>query len=798
MRNWNIQSEDPITLIIAADVRCGPTNYYNDHIWELKLVGGEPSALAIQTTLGFRARNFRIFPRFIEGDTVRVDPSTFEKPPTVYQFFPNYLAVKFSPFTGIDVVNEYWVPDSNLLAGRVQVSNSRLEQRKIRFQLVALLYPSDEGHRMAPQDIELSTTLCGQTGKIYPVIFMTGGPESTLGPYPALSIILELAPGSSRQYIWAHSALEDIQSSFQKIRQFTIVPWIPEISKLQVLNQRLIEIETGNPDWDIAFSFGLKQAYNLFVGPTENLPSPSFVINRVPEQGYSRLGDGTDFNHLWDGQLPLESYYLSSLLLPSSPDLAKGLLLNFLDTQTQSGFIDLKPGLSGKRWRINATPILSQLVWKLFQVTEDQTYLREIFPKLLSFVQSWFTELQDRDRDGLPEWSHPLQSGFEDHPTFSQWQPWSQGGDISKVESPSLCAFLYNEIRILIKIARILEETGPIAALVAIADNLRSAVDASWNSTLSTHLNWDRESHFSPQGILLSSWEGPGEIRIDHKFDTPVRLSISVTDFDEMPHKIKIFIHGVGLSGNYRVERIEWEQIQWHLNRGNVSSDQVYTSLEHIEIIGVNSEDKITIVVMDLSILDHTLFLPLWAEMLDQKQVSKLVHATICNEDKFWKPFGVPACIQKTSQDEYPFNAVHMIWNNFIGEGLLRYGYRREAASLVTKLMNAVIKNLKTDNSFYNFYNAETGRGFGDPNSLGGLPPLSLFLKTLGVHIVSPTKVYIEGVNPYPWPITLRYQNLTVHRDIKKTKIVFPGGQSAIIKNPERREITLENIARDN
>jgi hypothetical protein len=795
MREWNIQSGDPGVYVIAADVRHGSTNYCNDHIWELKLGGGEPSAIAIQTTLGFRARNFRIFPRFIEGDTTRVDPSTFEKKPTIKKIFPNYLLADFSPYTGIDVKCEYWVPISNRILGRIQITNTRLEHREIRLQLVALLYPSDDGQRMAPQEIDSAAVLCGQTGNLFPVIFMTGGSETTTGPYPALSITLNLAPGGSRQLIWVQSALENLESSTDNIWEWTSIPWNSEIARIEILNQNNIEIETGNPDWDAAFAFGLKQAINMLVGPTDQLPAPSFVLSRMPDQGYSRLGDGTDYDHAWSGQLPLEADYLSTFLLPAFPDLVKGLLDNFLETQTQGGFIDLKPGLAGQRRRILATPILTQLAWRIYQVTQDKSYLKNVFPKLLSFVQSWFTAQQDRDGDGLPEWAHPLQSGFEDHPVFSQWQPWSQGGDISKVESPSLCAFLYNEIQILIKIAKITDQSSPIASLEALADNLKSAVLSCWDDSSSIHLNWDRESHFSPQGEHLGSREGPGEITVNSQFDHPIRLSIHVSACEEIPHKIRIFIRGVGISGNYRIERLEWEQFHWHLDKGNGSSDQVYTSLETIEITGVNLKDEISVEIMDLSSLDHTMFLPLWAQMIDQKQVTNLVNQTICNENKFWRTFGIPACYQETTGDDYPFNAVHMIWNNLIGEGLLKHGYQKETMVLVTRLMNAVILNLKNDNSLYTYYLSNSGRGFGDPNGLGGLPPLNLFLKTLGVQIISPTKVILEGINPFPWSVTIRYRGLMIFRETNKSKLIFPGGQTAIIKSPERREITLENLS---
>jgi hypothetical protein len=693
MKKWNLKSGDPGTFTIASDARCGSTNYTNDHIWELRLEGGEPPSLAVETTFGLRARNLRLFPRFVEGDTAIIDPVVFTSPPEVQRFFPNYLEVIYSPLTGIDVKNEYWVPASNVITGRIHVTNSRLTQRQIRVQWAALLSPTDGGQRMASQEMEAITILSGQTGGIYPLIFLTGGPELSAGPYPALSVEMDLAPGGTRQLTWVHAALGNPEESFKLARETAALSWDAEIARLDVFNGNLITIVTGDPDWDAALALAQVKAFSLFVGPTDHLPHSSYVFSRQPDQGYSSLGDGSDFGHLWDGQTPLEADFISTLLLPAAPDLVIGYLDNFLDIQSQGGFIDFKPGLAGQRSRMMATPILANLAWRIYQTTEDTSFLEEIFPKLLNFVQAWFTEGQDRDGDGLPEWARASQSGFDDHPIFSQWQPWSQGGDISKTESPSLCAFLYNEIKILIRMANIIELTSPLAALEALADNLKSAVDTSWDDSDSFYRTWDRESHFSPSGEYLGNLVGPGEIKLDREFKNPVRLAFQVNAAGELPRRISIFIHGIGTFGKHRVERIEAENFRWHIDQGNANSERIYASVEYIEVFAAGTRDNITVKIVDLSGMDQTLLLPLWAGIPDKNRAQKFINNTITNPDIFWKRYGIPACLHKNNLDEHPCFATHMIWNNLIGEGLLKYGQRERAAELVTKLMSAVIGN---------------------------------------------------------------------------------------------------------
>ncbi len=90
--------------------------------------------------------------------------------------------------------------------------------------------------------------------------------------------------------------------------------------------------------------------------------------------------------------------------------------------------------------------------------------------------------------------------------------------------------------------------------------------------------------------------------------------------------------------------------------------------------------------------------------------------------------------------------------------------------------MNAVILNLKQMRAFSQRYHAELGSGIGERNALNGLAPLGLFLQTLGVTIHSTTRVRLEGRNPFPWPVTIKYRGLTVVRGLEETTLTFPNG----------------------
>jgi len=794
MENQEAPQQVSGVYTIASDVRCGPTDYTNDHIWELRIGRGEPPALTLQTTYGLRSRYMRIFPRFIDGDHAITDPEKFYQKPYLLKLYPNYLSIRFAPFIGIDVNCEYWVPSSNQLSGRIHITNTRLTQRKIIVQLVAILSPTNDGFTMTHQEIESSNILHGRTGDLFPAIYLLGSPKASAGPYPALSVKLNLLPGSIRQLTWAHSAKNNLDESFKLSKQRATINWDAEISRLNVINEFNVEIRTGNPTWNEVFRLTQINALRLMVGPTSNLPNPSFVLSRHLDHGHSPIGTGMDYSQTWNGQTPLEADYICSLLLPAATDLAIGILDNFISTIISEGFIDQKPGLGGQRARILATPILINLTWQIYQSTEDNAFLAKYFPPLLSYIQAWFKVEQDQDRDGLPEWENLAQSGFEDNPIYSRWEPWSFGSDISKVETPSLCSFLFNEIKILIKIANILDERDHIPTLEKQAEVLKKAVDKSWNTADGIYQNWDYESHQSPIGEMLGNLIGSGDLVVNRKFQYPTRINIHAEFNEKYQRKIMIFIHGIGSSGNQVIERIDSKQFSWQIEtgKGTANTERLYQFIEYIEVQRIGIKDQITFQIMEITGLDQTQLLPLWAGIPDKKTASELILRTICDPQKFWRQHGIPACIQSTEFEGHPCWAVHMIWNNLIGEGLLKYGYQKEAAELVTKLIDTIAVSIRNNKTFSNYYHSELDKGLGESDSVGGLAPIKLFMESLGVRIISPVKVLLNGVNPFPWPVTIHYKGLTINREADKTKIIFPGGQSAIIKSKESRLVTLD------
>jgi hypothetical protein len=788
MRDWSLAPGDPLCLTLAADARLSIPDYLNDHIWELALSGGEPPALSLRTTFGLRAKSMRLFFRFSEGNKSISDPVAFALPPTICRFYPNFLIIEYSPLPSIDVSTEYWVPQSNAISGRVNVANRSNATRRIRLELCSILSPIG-GQSMTATQISLVNVLAGQTGGLFPVLFMTGGPAHGSGPYPSLFLDLDLGPGATRQLTFTQTATGELQKSFELARQTAARPWEAERARLELINKsQTIDIRTGDKDWDAAFALSQSAAFGLFFPPNTHLPNPSLVSARGPDNGYSPKGDGTDYPASWNGQSVLEAYYLADVLPGSHA--VQDLFMNFLAIQTEDGSIDGKPGLAGQRGRYLAAPMLASLALKLYERTEDKEYLKKVFPRLQKFFWSWFSPEYDEDRDGLPQWKHVLQTGFEDNPLFDAWHEWSLGVNISHVHSPALEALLYNEAACLIKMAEHLEIPDSLILLNEQAATLRKSIESTWQPRTGLYHYRERGTGSGLEGKVLARQQGTGALTPKLTFEGPIRLLIEVQTQNPAVKRPEIRIHQ--FASKPAEEVITSSDYQWR-NGGSVyTTKNVFSKLAKVVVRDLGAEDVVIIKTLDFTTEDHTLFTPLWAGVPDAQHAQIMIGRALLDAGRFYRPFGVPACPLLTQPEaESVAQSVHLPWNLLICEGLLRYGFRSDAARLFVHNMTAVIQNLKQDRAFHARYHAERGTGIGERNGLSGLAPVGLFMKILGVEILSATRVRIEGENPFPWDVTIEYKGLKVVRGQKKTEVIFANGKSVTVTDTEPTTVSL-------
>jgi hypothetical protein len=280
---------------------------------------------------------------------------------------------------------------------------------------------------------------------------------------------------------------------------------------------------------------------------------------------------------------------------------------------------------------------------------------------------------------------------------------------------------------------------------------------------------------------------------LNQSFSEPQRIVFQISSNQETTRKTQLIIHGQNASGKHRIEIIPPEKLLWFPGWGTATSDQIYQSIESVEIKGLDEADTVCVSNAGLKNQDITTLLPIWSRIPSTDRARSIVNENIINPDRFWWKFGLPACVdhELNAERDVCLN-LYLPWCLFIGEGLLSYGYRKETAELITKIMNAINHSLRNGGGFKQYYSADTGEGFGDIDALWGLAPIGLFLETLGLQIISPWKIRLSGINPFPWPVTVKFRGMTVLRGQENTQVVFPDGQTILIDDPEPCLVSLE------
>jgi len=782
---------DPLNLTLAADMRLSQPDFVNDQIWELRMQGGEPPAVLLQTSFGLRARWMRIFPRFTRKDKTYFDPAQFHTAPHIQAVYPNYIRLTCAPFNGLDVQIEYWAVSSQVITCRTLVKNTSILKEQIRLEWAAVLSPLDDGVGMAPVTSFNTCYLAGRSAEVVPVLVMDGCAAGS-GSYPALIQEIDLYPGNAHTAVWVCATLDQEETALELAQKHLTLNWEGQIARIETQNaSQIIDIHTGREDWDTAFYLTQTAAANLFLPGGEALPHASFVLARQPDHGYSFRGDGSDYSALWKGQSALDAYYLASLLLPGWGEPMRGVLENFLATQNETGRIDWRPNLAGQRSRQLAQPVLATLALQLSACLPDPVaWLSKVYPTLLRFVQAWFQPEMDHDGDGYPEWEHPQQTGLEDLPLYNLWHPTAQGVEIGLLEAPALAAFLFRECHSLVQIARQTGLTDAIPWLEERQVGLSAALEASWDARAGLYHYRDAVSHQTQEGGVIKAWQGDGKYPIRRTFKVPQRLLLQFVPIEETTHIVSVRLTGQGAEGEV-VEEITPRQWTWVMRQARATSQTLFKSLTQIEIRGAHPQDSFTLKRVDHSQGDISLFLPLWAKIPSAAQAKKMVEGIFTRD--FRRPFGAPVfSIEGSTANPTGLNGVSALWVSLVAEGLLAYGFRAQAVELFSHTMDGVVGSLKRFHSFREFYDADSGQPIGEPGHLRGFAPLGLFLKLAGIDKLSTKEIIIREFNPFPFTITVKYRGMNIVCHSADTVVTFPTGQSARISGPGSHRITLD------
>jgi glycogen debranching enzyme len=155
------------------------------------------------------------------------------------------------------------------------------------------------------------------------------------------------------------------------------------------------------------------------------------------------------------------------------PNLAWDQLMIPFDHQHKSGMLPDVVNDAGLVWNFTKPPIHG---WALRWIMRNSKVatparLKEIYPQLVRWTEWWF-KYRDDDNDGLPQYNHGNDSGWDNATAFAQGMP---------VEGPDLAAYLIVQMDMLAEIAAKLGKRTQAAEWKNRADDLLATLlDHSW------------------------------------------------------------------------------------------------------------------------------------------------------------------------------------------------------------------------------------------------------------------------------------------------------------------------------
>jgi len=785
LRRREIDSLATFQFQLAADARFSRTDYSDDQVWTLNLGSRGQPALALQTQYGGRAGLASLAPMWLIDGTLVYEHQSYAKPPLMTHFAPSYLRIEAAITPELALVAQYWAMESRAAGGEYRLTNH--SNQAIQLQLDVFGHVVIKGRQrklnvLTFRDDTLALHL-GQIGDINPVLTLAGAALDVYRGHissPKIGCQAALPAGESIRIPFAVAGMAEIRDSVSVAMNWMSRPWRPYFEQINLEAAALPKIFTGSDEWDKLIDLSYVQLMNAFMNATKYLPQPSFVANRASHRGWSRRGDGSDHIRAWAGQDPTLAYLTAAAIASIEGDFAKGMVLNYLAGQDESGFVDRQPGLGGQRQGLLMMPLLARLAWMIYQQTEDRQFILDIFPRLLAFFKRWFEPDMDADGDGAPEWQTERQMGYVAFPTFGSGQAWAQGASIQQMETPDLLAYLISEADALHQMAQLLEETLAQDDITQQLKQLESHLGEFWDG--SRYAYRDRDSHLSGAGTeLLGGGRGDEIHWINQSLATPERVLIRVVGGVSQRPRIRLRLQGKDEAGHAcRIEAAA-DDFFWHNRQGIYATRQTLSHIDSIEVRGLSRVYKVYAQTPDSSRLDVNHLLPLWTGRLPTDHAQSLA-ALAMDANHFMRPNGL-TMISASDPDFDPSNArggggIWMYWLSLIGEGLVKSGFRAEATRLIKAVLECLSQTLKKDGHLSQFYHTETSTGFGEAHHIGGIVPLYLLSEVMGIRIVSRRKVWVGGEFTWEQDIKVEQHGVTVTRSAEHIQVDFPSGHS--------------------
>ncbi len=791
MDTVSFNKKSPKAFILTSD-SWSQTSTEEDQVWSLVFNPSDSHPFHLYTTYGLKARAVQVYPKIIFDNHKPHTDQDFIHPPTITQYTPGYLQITYQLKNGLSVTFDTLTPEPSALVGILSLKNQHGKNLDFQLAIVFHLLPLGKGTRSCAERIGTHHLLMGHAGDLHPVLFMSGGPTASFNPLPALALPVQIAPGKSQMINFALAAKQTRGESFKTAKTLTASSWHQVTQKHQMDHAgQTLQIQTGEPDWDAAFHLAQTIPYSHFVQQESDGGSRFVVRKRLPDQPALKPSEVQEKDDL----TALELNHMAQVLLPQRADLMEALVINLLNRAHKDGRLYSHRHASPFMKPYEEPPLLAGLCLEIFEITHNQAFLEQTFPTLRQITHTWCFKNSDTKKERSFTWQTPDQCQlYSGHYIFDIWEESGRGLDIHLVESPALLAMLQHETRSLQKIAEILGEPVFVESYAKLEARLEKELLAFWRDEQGIYLYRDIQSQNSPEGEdILNARTGDATI-INQHFTTPQRLLCHLRASDERTRVCHLTVTGLDHLSQEVVEVFRPGEIRWIAGRAHLTTIHMFTFLQSIRVKGLAPEDYITLETVDLSQADITCLAPLWSGNLPQAHLDSLLNNLLDWQHPNLNR-GIPEVLPVGQEPPEGLQIpVNIIWNSLIIQGLARNGCTEPAAGLFSNLMAPIIEGLRNYDGFYPYFQTKDGKPLGEKNALAGLAPLRLFLEIAGVRVLTPKKVALWGHNPFPWPIEINWQGLSLLRKKSSSRITFPDGTTCDCETTDPVVITPESV----
>jgi hypothetical protein len=772
----------PKAFILAANTLSG-SDAAQDQVWSLAFNPSGPHPFHLHTTFGLQARLAQVFPNILSENTSLLTEENYRRPPKVSHYSPGFIKLIFQLKTGLEFTFSALTPEPSILLGTISLENRGENSLGLILAILFHLLPLEEGLRSHPEKMGVHHILSAQVNDLSPVLFMSSGPTSGNTPLPALSLPIDLKPGELRSTNWALAARRTQEESFEIARRLTALPWDQfQQSRLMDQARQTLQVKTGNSSWDAAFSLAQIIPYTHFIHHNPDDPTPAVVRTRLPDQPAITA----QTLESQDDVTTLELNHLAQTLLPQRPDLLASLVLKTLNRLREDGKLMSKRNTSPFVKPFQEPPVLAALCLEIFEITCDQSFLKKVFPLLCKAAHSWlFTDSQPKQPKPFT-WQNldqcQLHSG---HHPFDIWEETGRGLGLQFAESPAVLAMLLREVRSLKKMAELLEDLDSSQQYGRLERTLHEELDGFWNDQKGAFQYRDVQSKRSPEGEMLINDHFHKAYVLNRQFNTPQRLICHLETCDERTRACQVSFKGLDEDGRNVAEVFKPYEILWVAGRSHLTTKSLFHEITSITVKGLKPEDQIRLETADLAFHDITCMAPLWSGRLPKNRLQTLIKQ-VSNGQRSSLTRGIPEVDPHLSDPPKGLEiAVNVLWNTLIIQGLVKQGLTEAASEIFSSLMASITHGLGDYDGFYPYFRLEDGRPLGKPNVIMGLAPLRLCLEIAGIRILTPNRVALWGRNPFPWPIEVNWQGLSVYRAEKGGRITFPNGSTSTYEGIE-------------